>query len=107
MAIMDMAKWNELTRNIISNAQDQAALTGILTQATSDYEELFAQNAENDKKATELIEENEGLRKANLDLFLRFSKDMEGKHSTESEKESTTDRAETITIKDLFNKEEK
>lgn len=103
MAIMDMTQWNELTRNIIANAGDQAALTGILSEATVNYEELLVSHTDKDKVSTKLQEENEGLRKANLDLFLRFSesKDKETKND-----DSEKSRAESITIDDLFKSKE-
>lgn len=105
MPIMDMTQWNEFTRNVIANAGDQATLTGILSQATVDYEELFASHAEKDKTEQKLTEENEGLRKANLDLFLRFSSQKE-QTGTEGGGEPQKSRAETITFEDLFKPKE-
>lgn len=108
MAIMDMEQWNDLTRNIIGAGADQAVLTGILSTATQDYGELFADHASLKDRLEQIEKDNEALRQANMSLFMQVteSKKQEFGGSTENNKENKTSRAETITIEDLF-KEEK
>lgn len=103
----ELEKWNELTRNIIANSTDQAQLTALVTQASDSVSELFVSYTETAKQNEELVEENEKLKKYNLDLFMRVSDDtMNRARGNESEKPSEN-RAETITIKKLFEEGDK
>ena len=95
--------WQEMTRNIVAAGADQAALTAIVTQADEAMSEVMREYTDADKERSRLREENEALRKANMDFFLRITEKQDtGKQGSEP---GVSD-AEKITIADLF-KEEK
>lgn len=95
---MTIQEWNELSVKIASNGGDQAVLTTLLTQATDGFAEEAAKAENAIRDAEQLRKENEGLRKANMDLFLRIGEQV----SQEKEKEPEKTKAETIKIEDLF-----
>ena len=98
--------WQEMTRNIVAAAGDQAALTALVTQADTAMSEAMADFAAADKERTELKEENEALRKANMEFFIRLTDHSSSSGSDTGTGERGKSDAETITIKDLFKKEE-
>lgn len=106
---MTMDEWNELTRNIITNAGDPAQLTSMLNQATEAFSEEMTNRINNDEQLNKFKEENERLRSANLDLFLKLGDQAKDKVPNggpgQPPKPSAEERAETITIEDLFKEE--
>lgn len=95
---MTAEEWNELTRDMVAAVGDQSVLTALATKATDEYVGMLATHENTSKENEALKAENEKLRKANLDLFLRVGE--QAKPQTETS--ATKSRGETITIDDLF-----
>lgn len=103
---MDINEWNDLTRNILANAGDQSQLTALLTQATDGFSEQLTKAETATAEAETLKADNESLRKANMDFFLRLGEQKKQELGKESDGSSASgDRAETITFEDLFKEE--
>lgn len=102
---MDINEWNDLTRKIVASAGDQSVLTGLLTQATDAFSEQLTTAEQKKAEAEKLQQDNEALRKANMDFFLRIGEQAKESHTKQDTKERPSD-AEKITFADLF-KEEK
>lgn len=94
---MTLEEWNELTQKIVQNGGDLAVLTSLVTQATDAFSEHVKGETEAVMKVEQLTKENEGLRKANMDLFVRI-----GQQTADELNKETKDEAEKITIADLF-----
>lgn len=98
--------WQEMTRNIVGASGDQAALTALVTQADQAMSEAMNDFTEADEERSRLKEENESLRKANMQFFLQLTERQKAGSDTGTGNKSND--AETITIRDLFKpKEEK
>lgn len=97
----DMTQWQEHATKIVAAQADQAALTALVVQAGENYGELFATQTETAKQNETLKAENEALRRANMDLFLRIGQDTAQRAQPGSTPQEKS-RAETITIADLF-----
>lgn len=102
---MDINEWNDLTRNIVANAGDQSQLTALLTQATDAFSEQLTKAETASGEAEKLKEDNEALRKANMDFFLRIGEQKKETHKQDNDKGSPSD-AESITFEDLFKENE-
>lgn len=105
--MLAVEEWNKIFEDVLTTPEDQARLISGITRArdeyVSGYGELELAKSERDRLKTE----NDSLKQANMDLFLRIGKQVE--ETSKSEDDSTENektRAEKITIEDLF-KEEK
>lgn len=107
--MMDMEQWNNLTQDIIKKASDQAELTTLMSQATSEFGELFAAHATAVKSEEDLKAQNDKLREANMNLFLQLSEQTKQRTDPDSgrkeQEKDDLERAKSITFDDLFKEE--
>ena len=105
MPIMSMDEWNELTRKIVSQQEDQAQLSTLLTEATQTYSELLATHTKVSEDNNRLTQDNENLRKANMEVFQMMGERASERVPSGGEPVKPDDRANTIKIDDLFKEE--
>lgn len=103
--MIDVQEWQDLTRNIVSAMGDQATLTALVAKADEAMSAAMAEYADADKERTTLREDNEALRKANMEFFTRLTARETSSTTGTGEEEKTTE-AEKITFADLFSKKE-
>lgn len=93
--MISVEDWQKMTRDIVAASGDQAALTALVTQANDAMSEAMNDFASADNERNQLREENESLRKANMNFFLRLTEQNETSKQPEA-------KPEEITIADLF-----
>jgi hypothetical protein len=86
------AKLNEAMQNL----SDQAKVTEIFTELTTDYDTVHVETTTAKETATKLTADNESLRKVNMDMFLKVGANV--KEAEQQKEEDTTPKFE-----DLFN----
>lgn len=64
-------EFNRFSEDIIKAGGDQATLTSLLADMQGTVTEAIAKDVASTEKVTSVTAENERLRKANMDLFLR------------------------------------
>lgn len=105
--LMQPEQFTDITRQIIAANGDQGAITALLTQLQDGYSALFATHADVSKNNQALTNENEKLKEYNLELFMsRGQKVIEETGKDKEVKSTEKERAETITVADLFKKED-
>lgn len=70
---MELAKYNELTQNVISKRDDQGEVTNLLAEMTAGFNEEIAARATAENKVKELELANQKLREDNMKLFLQVT----------------------------------
>lgn len=87
---------------------DQGALTSLLAKIETAFTDLFATHASVTEENKKLTEENTQLKSYNWELFQQRGQQITNNNQTKSDPKAdkARERAETITIDDLF-KEEK
>lgn len=84
-------EYNRFSEDIIKAGGDQATLTSLLADMQGTVTDAIAKDIANTEKVTSVTAENERLRKANMDLFLRVGsqaiQQTGGTTQTEEEKE--------------------
>lgn len=63
--------WHDLSTRIVAAVNDQATLTGLMSEAGDKVAELMAAYNVTQSDNEKLLKDNESLRKSNMDLFLR------------------------------------
>ena len=104
--LMSPEAFQDLTRQIIGANGDQGAITALLTQAQDGFSGLFATHAKIDEEVKTLREENEKLKQYNLELFMQRGQNVIEQQQKDQLPKEGKSRAETITVQDLFRKEE-
>lgn len=77
--------FRKFSEAVIAAGGDQATLTTHLADMQSTFEENIGNLATLNKSLTETTQENDRLRKANLDLFLRIGADPKEKPATQEQ----------------------
>lgn len=103
--IMEPSSFLDISKQIVEANGDQGKITSLLTQLQEGYEGLYSSHVTTISDRDKLKEENASLKQYNFDLFMKRGVQMQ--QEQETTKESQKARAETITTKDLFKKEEK
>ncbi|MDP4120854.1 MAG: gp7 family phage scaffolding protein [Bacillota bacterium] len=82
----------QIIHDIGANISDQAKVTQLLAQLSEDYTTVLTENKTNKETAEKLTKDNETLREANMQLFLKVGvkpdKDKEDKEDKPPEKRS-------------------
>lgn len=94
----DYETWAQELQPAIDNAGDSATVVSVLTKSRDDYRDAYAEMEALNQKQGELQAEVERLTTTNRELFLRIGQQI----TPEKAKDTTDDRADTITINDLF-----
>lgn len=68
--------YQDFSTKILEAEGDQATLTSLLADMQTTFTDAIAKDASNTEKVTTVEAENERLRKANMDLFLRVGSQM-------------------------------
>lgn len=97
----------ELITNITNNITDQAIISQNLLQLQKGITEIFTENTQLTKDVKTLTENNEALRKVNMDYMLELGSsssktDVDEPELDEPEKEDNENDTEGIKISDLF-----
>lgn len=105
---MLVEEWNELVRKAVESPDDSATVVSVLTQARDEYIGTYSEFVKAEKERDDALQEIDRLRKTNMDLFLRIGQaTAEETGNLTNERNTQKSRAETITVEDLFKKEEK
>lgn len=103
---MNVEDWNELIKEALEKSEDAATVVSVLTRARDEYAGTYSELVAANEQAATNAAEVDRLKQTNMELFLRVGQSItqEGK---KEESETPKDRADTITIKDLFNIDKK
>lgn len=83
--------YNKFSEDIIAAGGDQATLTTLLADMGGTVTDAIAKDIADTEKVTSVTAENERLKKANMDLFLRVGSPVQtGQPEPEPEKPITT-----------------
>ena len=96
---MTIEELNELTKNIMTNASNQAELSVLLSTLTDDYTAMLSEREVEKTELEALKVDKEKLLDANMKLFLKVGHE---KQPEESQKEET-EHTKTLSYDDLFN----
>lgn len=104
---LSVEEWNALIQPALDSSDDAATVLSVLTKARDEYVDTFAEltaaNSDLDMAKTE----NERLKQTNMELFLRVGKSLEAENKLPDNPGYQESRADTITIEDLFRKDDK
>lgn len=92
---MKPEEFNAKTKEILSNLTDQAKVSTILSELIEDYNTITAETETARTTAEKLTADNEKLRQANMNLFLKVGE-------TKKEEEIKQDEDNKPTFEDLF-----
>lgn len=99
---MTKDEFNEKSSAILEILEDRGAVSTALDEIRGAFFEEVAKRESAESTAEELKGKNEGLLKANMDLFLKVGKESAGTPEAEVVEEPEKSPEETITIDDLF-----
>lgn len=113
--IMQPDTFTDLTQQIVDAGDDQGKVVKLLTQIREGYSNLFATHANVLNERDQLQEKNQKLKQDNYDLFMdrgaflqqQAQMSIQGGANTVPPKSDARQRAETITIDDLFKEDKK
>ena len=92
---MKPEEFNAKTQEILSNLTDQAKVSTVLSELIEDYNTVTAETETAKTTAEKLTADNEKLRQANMNLFLKVGE-------TKKEEETEQDEDNKPTFEDLF-----
>lgn len=92
---MKPEEFNAKTQEILSNLTDQAKVSTVLSELIEDYNTVTAEMETARATAEKLTADNEKLRQANMNLFLKVGE-------TKKEEETKQDEDNKPTFEDLF-----
>lgn len=92
---MKPEEFNAKTQEILSNLTDQAKVSTVLSELIEDYNTVTAETETARTTAEKLTADNEKLRQANMNLFLKVGE-------TKKEEETKQDEDNKPTFEDLF-----
>lgn len=92
---MKPEEFNAKTQEILSNLTDQAKVSTVLSELIEDYNTVTAETEIARTTAEKLTADNEKLRQANMNLFLKVGE-------TKKEEETKQDEDNKPTFEDLF-----
>lgn len=98
---MTREEYNEKVSTIL-DIEDRGERSTALDEIRTAFFEEVEKRETAEATAEELKGKNEGLLKANMDLFLKVGKEATGKEEPEVEAEPEKSAEELITIEDLF-----
>lgn len=104
---LTVEEWNELIKPALDSSDDSATVLSVLNKARDEYVGTFAELASAHSELEEARTENERLKQTNMELFLRVGKSLEVENKSPENPDYQEQRADTITIEDLFRKDEK
>ena len=81
------------TREILSKLEDQGAVSTVLAELVQDYDNTIAEKESALTQAQKLVHDNEKLRAANMELFLKIG---EPAKETKAEEEDKTPKFEAL-----------
>lgn len=95
---MKPEEFSAKTQEIVANITDQGKVTTVLAELIEDYNKVAVEIATATTTATQLKEDNEKLRKANLDLFLQIGTPATNTNNTNTNtgKENNTPTYESL-----------
>jgi hypothetical protein len=86
---MKPEEFNARTQDILKNLTDQATVSTILAELVTDYNNEATEKATAKTTAEKLTSDNEKLRQANMDLFLKLGSDKKPDENTTKPEDST------------------
>lgn len=99
---MTKEEYTEKASAILDNLEDRGAVSTALDELRTAFYEEVEKRETSDATAEELKTKNDGLLKANMDLFLKVGKTATGSEEPVVEDEHEKTPEETITFDDLF-----
>lgn len=99
---MTKEEYTEKASAILENLEDRGAVSTALDELRTAFYEEVEKRETSDATAEELRTKNDGLLKANMDLFLKVGKTATGDEEPKVEDEPEKTPEETITYDDLF-----
>ena len=98
---MTKEEYNDKVTSIL-DIEDRGERSAALDELRTAFFEEVEKRESAENTATELTAKNEGLMKANMDLFLKVGKEATGKEEPEIKEEPEKSPEELITVDDLF-----
>lgn len=95
---MKPEEFNAKTQEILGNLTDQAKVSTVLSELIEDYNTVIAEMETARTTAEKLTADNEKLRQANMNLFLKVGE-------TKKEEETKQDEDNKPTFEDLFDED--
>lgn len=95
---MKPEEFNAKTQEILGNLTDQAKVSTVLSELIEDYNAVIAEMETARTTAEKLTADNEKLRQANMNLFLKVGE-------TKKEEETKQDEDNKPTFEDLFDED--
>lgn len=87
----------------IGTCEDETQRRNLLSEVSGSVSEIFDDNDTLSKSNKQYEQDNETLRKANMDLWLKSTGNSEGSKGGEPEDKEPEDDEEKLEFKDLFN----